>query len=176
VWATYLAIEALNSWAHFVRALYVSMADGVRLEGGAFATLTPRRTLNDAIGYAVQRWRARAAPKADGSWDRREEPAWHDATTMLTLCRDLKATNLSDVEAAFSSGSSVFTDLVVFRNYFGHRNRGSKEAARNLGSSYGIPATLSPAEILLSRALGRPRPVLVEWIDDLIFTAEYLCH
>jgi len=95
---------------------------------------------------------------------------------LLTLCRELNATNLLDVEAAFSSGSSVFTDLVVFRNYFAHRNQGTKRAARDLAPKYGIAATLSPAEILLSRALGRPQPLLIEWIDDLTFTAEYLCH
>jgi len=176
VWTAYLAIEVENTWSNFVRALYVSMADGVRLEDGGFTTLTPRRTMNDAIGFAVQRWRAKAAPKADGSWHRREEPAWHDTSTMLTLCRDLHATNLADVEAAFSSGTLVFTDLVVFRNYFAHRNQGTKQAARDLAPRYGIAASLTPAEILLSRALGRPEPVLIEWIDDLIFTAEYLCH
>jgi hypothetical protein len=174
-WTAYVAIEARNTWSNFVRAFYISLADGVRLESGTVATVSPTRLANDAIGFAVQRWRPSRRPQANGTWHRRDEPAWHDPNTILTLCRDLAASNTADVEAAFSAGSRVFLDLPVFRNYFAHRNQETRRAALDLAPSYGVPAPLSPAEILLARALGRPQPVLVDWIDDLTFTAEYLC-
>lgn len=41
---------------------------------------------NEALGAAVQLYNARAMPKSDGSWDRRDEPTWHDKNVLMKAC------------------------------------------------------------------------------------------
>ena len=91
-------------------------------------------------------------------------------------CQLINASNISDVQAAFSSGTRVFLDLPVFRNYFAHRNYQTEEAAMNAAAQYGIPVTLPPHQILFEKPIGRPQGLIHDWIDDMVFTVEYLCH
>jgi hypothetical protein len=85
------------------------------------------------------------------------------------------SSNLTDVIDAFATGTRTFIDLPVFRNYFSHRNALSMQAAQSVGTRYGIPSTILPTEILRRRPLGRPQALLLDWIDDVRFTMEYLC-
>jgi hypothetical protein len=73
-------------------------------------------------------------------------------------------------------GFTVFRDLPVFRNFFAHRNAATAAATANIASSYGIPSSLSTASILLTNPYGRFQPLLFEWMDELLFTAEYMCE
>jgi hypothetical protein len=111
----------------------------------------------------------------DGSWHRRDEPAWHDPNILLTLANDVGASNLSDVRSAISGGFTVFSDLPVFRNFYAHRNPRSLRAAADLAPSYGIAASLRPTQILLSRPPSSPQLLIHEWFDELLFNVEFLC-
>ncbi len=134
-----------------------------------------RLSLNAALGKAVLLVRPRAAPKSDGSWHRKDEPTWHDPNVFTRLMYHVGSSNMADVNDAFSTGTRTFIDLPVFRNFFAHRNLLSMRAAQALGIRYGIPSTISPAEILSRRSIGRPQALLLDWIDDVRFTMEYLC-
>src|SRR5690606_6596746 len=116
-----------------------------------------------------------AVPNSSGIWNRRDEPDWNSSRTLITLCTMIGCSNLADITAAFSSGSRVLLDLPAFRNFYGHRNEQTQSAAMQLASHYGISATMRPSTILLTRGLGRGLPLIVDWIDDLDFTIEYLC-
>lgn len=171
-----ITIEALNTWANFVRAYYLSLVLGCRLERGARATLGINfPDFNAAIGHAVLWWNPKAVAGAGGLWDRRDEPPWHDPNTLLRLCQGLHASNLTDVQAAFSLGTRVFYDLPAFRNYFAHRNQDTQRSAQNLAPLHGIPATRRPAEILLTRGVGRPYPLLFDWLHEIEVVVELLC-
>jgi len=71
--------------------------------------------------------------------------------------------------------SRVYLDLPVFRKYFAHRNEMTMRAAISLAIPNSVPANARPSVILLSTPAGRYQPLLVEWLDDLILAAEYLC-
>ena len=53
------------------------------------------------------------------------------------------------------------------RNYFAHKGEHSAVKARGLGKRYGIAQTLSPPELLCTRAPGRFQPLIADWLDDL---------
>jgi hypothetical protein len=123
----------------------------------------------------LRTWRHSAGPKADGSWDRPDELIGHDPNTLLTLCHNLGASNSAEVAAGLSGTSRVFLDLPVFRNDFAHRNEQTKKAAVDVATLNSVPANPRPSVILRSTPAGRYQSLLVEWLDDLIVAAEYLC-
>ncbi len=172
----FVTIECLNIWANFVRSYYLScMYSTVTVGRVHVSAALGGIDENHAIGLAVKYWRHRAQPKADGSWHRREEPAWHDPNLLIPICRWANFTNIADIEAAFSTGDRTFLDLPVFRNYFAHRSIQTAKAAQSLAIRYGIPGSKQPSEILRYRPLGRPQPLILEWIDHILFTIEFLC-
>lgn len=135
----------------------------------------PIPDFNYAVGLAIVSVRPHATPPHSGLWHRRDEPAWHDRNLLIRFCSNIGCSNISDIEGAFSFGSRVFEDLPVFRNFYAHRNGQTQLAATNLGPQYGIPATFTPSQILASYALGRPQQLILDLIDDIIFTIELLC-
>lgn len=173
-----VTIDTHNTWVNFVRAYYLSAAFGAkRLHGPRIKCGTPGLSEAQAIENAIITWRPRLSRRiaTGGRWHRREEPTWHDHRLLLSICAAETFSNLTEMQTAFSAGYRVFDDLPIFRNYFAHRNRGTLDAATALAPRYGIPATRRPSEILLHRPIKRPQALILEWIDELEFTAEYLC-
>ena len=114
-----VAIEAVNLWASFCRSYYLSCMFSARAIGGSKIHARQGATaLHDALGLAIRHWRPSANPSADGSWRRRDEPAWHDPDQLLPVCQAQGFSNLDDLRAAFSTGDRTFKDLPVFRNFF----------------------------------------------------------
>lgn len=173
----FVVIELQSTWANFMRAFFISCAFGARTGSGTPSRLelAPVLSENDAIGLAIKTKKPTARPKSSGAWDRRDEPKWYEVQTVLSILQKQKLSTLEDVQAAFSTGDRTFEDLPTVRNYFAHRSWQTELAARAVGRHYGIPATLRPTQILGSRPIGRPRPLLAEWIDHVEFTAEFLC-
>lgn len=176
IYFSFVAIETLNTWRNYCRALYLSFTLDPRSTSGTRVTICRRGlTFNQAIGIAVRSYRRHAEPRSDGTWDGRDEPAWHVPQVLLRLCGLLRCSKLEDIQAAVSAGSRVFIDLPVFRNFYAHRNQQSQYAAMRLATQYGIPATFRPSRILASRPLGRPQPLVLDWIDDLLFATQGIC-
>lgn len=172
----HLALTLLNVWANFNRAYYLSCfvlptrAGGGRIRvDSRCAGWSFRDALDNSI-VVVRGW----APKATGKWSRRDEAPWHVVENLIAACADVSCSHQADVEAAFGAGQRVFVDLPVFRNYFGHRNEDTERSALRRASAYGIPAS-SPSEALLTRPLRRPSPLIIEWIDEVGVTIEFLC-
>lgn len=171
-----VTIDLLNVWTQFSRNLYVSCLVGTRRPISGFIIVNnPCMTVTDAIGRAILHYRPNSQPKANGSWHRRDEPNWHDPNVLLTLLIAQNATIYPDVQAALSAGYRVFLDLPVFRNYFGHRNQSTSDATRVSALLYSIQPRKRPSDILLDNPLGRPQCLLLEWMDELCFTIEFLC-
>lgn len=178
---SYVAIEALNTWANFSRAYYVSCFLGLRLRSGSTVTTSPPfpgNTPNDAIGYAVNRWREKKNKRKtlpNGTWDSRDEPRWHDINKLLTLCADLNCSHIASVSRATSTTSRVFADLATFRNFFAHRNQFLEDEVMMRTASLGLPAKLRPAEALVYRPPSRPVGTLDQWLIDLNDVVVGLC-
>ncbi len=172
----YSIIQITNTWSSFIRNYYLSCALSTNSRAGSRVSSPVTSDMNQALGLVILHYKKNATPKADGSWHRRDEPAWHDFNTLLTGANLLSLTNQVDINAAFSTKYRVFKDLPVFRNFFAHKNSGTEQAARQLALQYGIPSTLRPSQILMRRAVRRPQELVFDWVDELVFTANYLCH
>lgn len=168
------AIDALNTWAEFCRAYYLSCVRGARLESGARIVLTNSavQTTEDAIDVLIRTLDPR---KAKRPWRRREEPAWHEPRTLLVGCSALGCSHEAQVVAAFSIQARVFTDLPVFRNFYAHRNHDSAQSAMRIGLRYNIAGCRHPTELLCRFPYGRPQALVLDWLDEMIITSEFLC-
>ena len=174
---SYVAIESLNAWSQFAKALYLSCVINAKTEARvAIAVVPAGLSMNDALGIAITKYKKHATPNGLGEWARRDEPPWHDPNILLGVCQQVDCSVYAQMQAAFSLGQRVFLDLPVFRNFFAHRNRLSSRAAQNLGPNYLLPSSLRPSEMLAKSKPASSVSVLEEWIAELKITAEFLCQ
>lgn len=171
---SYVTIEALNLWASFARAYYLSSALGARIRAGGRVTVQLQgiRTPGDAITFSVVKIQRR---RGTGPWKRRDEPAWHDPNTLLTLFGYLGASNLNEVHRAFGYQTGVFRQLPTFRNFFAHRNEETARKTADIARGYGLSPRLRPSEVLCTRSVGRPQNILADWLDDLRNVIQLMC-
>lgn len=168
----YVAIEALNAWTLFSRSFYMSCALGALTERKRPVTTTATA---DPLGAAIVCINSRARPNALGAWHRRDEPPWHDPNVLMRVCNNLGCSIQVEIGRAFSLSQNVFNDLPVFRNFFAHRNGDTSQAARNIAPRYTLPTHLSPTELLLSVSPGSTETLILEWLTEMMITAEFLC-
>jgi hypothetical protein len=174
---SYVTIEALNSWAQFSKAFYLSCSISARTEANISILVSPTGlSENDAIGRAITIFKPYAAPAATGMWARRDEPTWHDPNVLLKVCGDINCSLYAHMQNAFSMGQNVFIDLPVLRNFYGHRNRASEKAAQNVGPKHLLPSSLRPSELLAQIPPRASSPLLLEFIAEMRITAEFLCQ
>jgi hypothetical protein len=174
---TYLVLELQSTWANFVRAYYISAMLSAKTKAAhRIATNQVIASVDQAIGLAVRLWHPTAVPDASGRWHRRDEPTWHDPNILFRLAATYAFSHSADIQAALSMQSRAFIDLPVVRNFFGHRNQATRDAALAVGLQYGISGLKSPSQLLASRPLGRPQSLILDWIDDITATVQLLCH
>lgn len=174
---SYVAIEALNSWAQFSRAFYLSCVISARTESKVTVGVWPTgMSENDAMGFAIKRLRPHATANSLGVWARRDEPTWHDPNALLSICKHLNCSLYGQMQNAFSMGQNVFIDLPVFRNFYGHRNRASERAAQNIAPKHLLPSASRPSDILGRIPPSETVPLLLVWLAEMKITAEFLCQ
>lgn len=174
----YIAINLLNCWSNFVRTYFISCASGAVSPSGGVITSslsTGAAKFNHLLGSAVRHFRPGATPRADGTWDSRDEPTWHDSATIIALANAYNFSNKADISAAFTFGYTAHRNLVVFRNYYGHKNQSTLRKAQNLAPTYSIPSNMKPTDILLSSPSLTSGSLLEVWTTELSDTIEYLC-
>jgi hypothetical protein len=131
---------------------------------------------NDAIGHAIKITNPKAIPNSSGLWDTRDEPTWHDSNTLIKLANAYSFSNKSDIQTAFTFGFTAHRNFVVFRNYYAHRNAGTKFKAQKMGTHYSIRTNQHPTEVLLSSPLSNPGLSLFDvWIGEFEQTIGLLC-
>jgi hypothetical protein len=174
---SHAAIEVLNTWANFSRAYLLScILRPRRVNGGRVTTNGIATTFNEVVGVAVIRHKPHLKHLGLAhTWHRRDEPPWHDPNILISACDDLGCSNNADIKAALSLPTRALIDLPVFRNFFAHRNRLTATAAKDVAPRYVIPSNIHPIEILARKPKGRPYPLLVDWIDDIVATVGLLC-
>ena len=171
-------IGLLNTWSNFARAYYLSCFLLPRREGGGRITVAGAFTafsFNDAIDHSIAILRPYKKPRGGGVWDSRDEPTWHEASTLLKLSSSIGCSNSKDISDGLAGAPQVLRDLPTFRNFYAHRNRNTWESAMRLRHGYGIIARDRPTSVLLSCAYGRPQPLLLDWVSELKDAVEYLC-
>jgi len=171
----FVTIEALNLWASFVRSFYISCVLRARTATGARITITRPglHTTGDAITFCMHQMKHR---KGSGPWLRRQEPAWHDTSTVLNLLTAIGASNLTQVQNALSYPTSFPTMLPLARHFFAHRNQDTMHDVQSIARNLGVSARLRPSDVLCSRAAGRPQNVLSDWLDDIRNVVDLMCQ
>ena len=172
----YIIVQMANTWGSFLKHYYLSCAVGTKSTSKQLFYSPVTNDINQALGLIITRYKPTASARPDGTWHRRDEPTWHDYNTMLSGSTVLNLNNDILINNAFSSPNRVFKDLVVFRNFFAHKNKGTEQAARLLALQYGIPSTYRPSSILMQKATSRTQEIIYDWIDELVFTCNYLCY
>lgn len=176
---TFAAVNLLNCWANFQRTYFICCLLGVK--SSAHKKIVSNQTgiittPNDAVGKAILHFKPNRTPRSNGIWDTRDEPTWHDANTLLNLSSTFSFSNDSDIQTAFTFGFTAHKNLVVFRNYYAHKNRGTRSKAQAIAVNYLIPQRLHPTEILLATPSSSPSMSLIQlWIEELTQTVELLC-
>ena len=171
----HVVIEGLNTWSNFQRAYFLSCVLRAWKEDGLRITLSNPtvRTLTDGMGICMQT--CKPWIWARGTWQRRDEPPWHDPQTLIRATNAIGCSHNVQIVAAFSTGTSVFAHLPTFRNFYAHRNDDTARKARVLALQYSISSSLQPTQILLSRSYGSPQPLVLDWFDDLSAVVSMLC-
>jgi len=133
-------------------------------------------TPNDAIGKAIVHCNPTKTPRSNGLWDTRDEPKWHDSGTLLRLAKAYTFSNENHIQAAFTLGFTAHKNLVIFRNYYAHKNRGTQSKAQAVAVQYMLQQRQHPTSILLGTPSTSPSTNLIGlWADELCRTIEWLC-
>ena len=176
---TYAVIKLLNSYSNFQRTYFIccllgakSTSQGVVTSSQTGSVVTP----NDAIGKAIVHCNPTKTPRSNGLWDTRDEPKWHDSGTLLRLAKAYTFSNENHIQAAFTLGFTAHKNLVIFRNYYAHKNRGTQSKAQAVAVQYMLQQRQHPTSILLGTPSTSPSTNLIGlWADELCRTIEWLC-
>jgi hypothetical protein len=160
---TYITLELLNTWSNFTRAYYLScFLLPKTIKGEKITTILVASDSNDAVSIAMRKLKPNSRPTPNGIWKRRDEPTWHEQRNFLILSEHIGVSNLEDVRSALSNGFTVFNDLVVFRNFFAHRNQSTEKSVKPVSKNYGILVKKRPSQLLLTNPINRTQPLLLD--------------
>jgi hypothetical protein len=168
-------VEAHNAWTLFVRSFYLSCIFSARRRNGVRVSSNlgfPRTTV-----IAIDRAMQVVKPGARGvaPWPRRDEPAWQTPNTILRLSQAFAFSNFAQITAALSYPTSVFSHLRDFRHFFSHRNEETINVALRHSRAYGVAGLDHPKQLLRAIGVGRPQPIVLDWMDDLSNVIELMC-
>ncbi len=176
---TYAVINLLNSWSNFQRTYFICCLLGAKSANQGSVTSNQTGlvvTTNDAIGKAIGHFYPTKTPRNSGLWDTRDEPTWHDSNTLLRLATVYTFSNESHIQTAFTLGFTAHKNLVVFRNYYAHKNRGTQSKAQAIAAQYLLQQRQHPTAILLGAPSTSPSTNLIGlWADEICQTIEWLC-
>jgi hypothetical protein len=170
----FVVIEAMNLWASFARAYYLSwFLRPMTMTGHRVICSSHFRMFEDAIIFAIRRLRWRNYSRVSPA--RRDKPAWHDPRTLLTLPTEIGVSNLNEVQAAFSLGATYPSNLPTVRNFYAHRNDETFRKVRDKAVLLGLGRNLRPCEFVCMALPSRPQNLISDWLDEIRLTVELLC-
>lgn len=176
---TFSVVNLLNSWANFQRTYFICCLLGVKSASSKSIISNQSgsvTTSNDAIGKAILHFTPARVPRSTGIWDTRDEPTWHDSNTLIRLSTAFAFSNDEDIQTAFTFGFTAHKNLVTFRNYYAHKNQGTKKKAQAIANQYLIPQHLHPTAVLLETPSTVTSTNLLEmWTAEFNQTIELLC-
>lgn len=178
---SFVIIELHSTIANFTRSYFLSCTIKPKSRSGTKITCNPViRSFAHAIDASMKACRNSVWRKSPGyAWSRRDEPSWHQPSTLIGSSQEINCSYQTNILAAFSVPTRVFNDLTSFRNFYAHRNESTVNLARNLLIHYGITTTITvlhPTKILCTPAYGRPQSIILDWIDETQIVTDLLCQ
>lgn len=162
----YAVIELQNTWMEFARALFLTYALGGRDPSGTWVkhglaqVVGPQDAIREAAHLFLPKNRRR--PKVG----RRDEPVWHQRTTLTRLVSHFGFSNSAHLMAGLSVQTKVFDFLPPMRNFYAHKNSDTSGSARRMATHYRLGQTGHPTDLLLASAPNRPQSVAEDWVSD----------
>jgi hypothetical protein len=174
---SWAVIEALNLWASFLRAYYLSGVIRTRTRSGhriSFTAVT-LPTAQSALRFAVTLLKDKGFKKPNVT--RRDEPSWHSVRNFLRLAKVVGVSNLPQIYASFSTGTNFFDLLPTVRHFYAHRCDGTHSEAAKVGIRLGLSTkpVLRATEIMCARLPKRSQNVITDWLDDMENIVDLLC-
>ena len=170
----FVAIEALNVWSSFVRSYYLSWFLHPRTIAGQRISCSQHFvSFQDALAFSIQVLRRRR-PNA-GRLSRRDEPAWHVPSNLLSLGQAVGVSNFSEISSALSFGATYADNLPTVRNFYAHRNDETFSKVQRAAALLGIGTNLRPCEFVCAALPSRPQNLISDWLDEMRITIELLC-
>lgn len=178
----YVTIESLNAWSVFCRNLYLSCAwlQAKTINGSlAKPSVISFTAERDAILHAISVLKpgpiyARAL--ASSAISSRDEPTWHEISTLIRLTSNLSLTNSAQINAGLSYPTDFFKQGPIIRNFFAHRNSETAHKVRRMSSSPPYSFAIShPHNFLTQLMPGRPQDIVSEWLEDLRLISHEMC-
>jgi hypothetical protein len=170
----FVTIEAMSLWSSFVRTYYLSWFLRPRTVSGArISTAVNYPRFTDALVFAIQKLKNRSYQNPRPS--RLDEPPWHQPRTLLTLATALGVSNLSQVQAALSTGATYLENLPALRNFYAHRNDETYRRVQRSAVILGLGITLRSCQVLCTNLPSRPQNLICDWFDEIRFTIDLLC-
>jgi hypothetical protein len=170
----FVVAEAVNIWASFVRAYYLSwFLRPTTMSGSRVNCSNHILRFEDALIFAIKRLRSRGYSRTRPV--RLDEPTWHDPVTLLTLATEIGVSNLSKVQAAFSLGATYPNVLPTVRNFYAHRNEETFRKVIEKAVLLGLGRNLRPCEFVCTSLPSRPQNLISDWLDEIRLTIELLC-
>lgn len=170
----FVVIEIQNTYSNFSRNYFLSCTRNPKLISGTKVSCDPSiSNYKSALDIAMKSLRPKIFKK--GNYSRFDEPHWHVPATLHTSCREIKCSHITQIANAFSLPVKVFDDLPKFRNFYAHRNDDTITKPRQIASNWGIPSLQHPTQILSYVPLGRPQPLLIDYIDEMLNVIDLLC-
>lgn len=170
-------IEALNVWAGFLRAYYLSGVIKAQTRTGQRVAFTARAFPNaqSALKFAVILLKDKGFKKPIVT--RRDEPGWHSTRNFLRLVKDVGASNLPQIYASLSVGTTFYEFLPTIRHFYAHRCDGTHREAARVGVTLGLSTKpiLRATEIMCAKLPKRPQNVITDWLDDMSVVVDLLC-
>lgn len=177
---SFIIIEFHSAIANFARSYFLSCTIKPKSKSGVNISCNSAiRNYADAIDAAMKACKNSVWRRSPGyAWTRRDEPSWHQPSTLINSSQEINCSYHTNILSAFSVPTRVFTDLTIFRNFYAHRNESTVSLARNLVTHYGITTTTSlhPTRILCTPTYNRPQPIILDWIDEVQITFDLLCQ
>ena len=168
-------IELDNLWGGVARSLFLSAAfcgvdaTGTRLR---LSNVPRSRNTDEALTYAIRSLKGSNYKQGStGPWTWRDEPPWWSPATLLKSLQDIGASNYQQVNTALGAYPDVFEHLHVFRNFYAHRGKDTREQLIPHLRSLQFPITYSATVALNSpnpnSSLPRSQPLVLDWLDDV---------
>jgi hypothetical protein len=178
----YAMIEALSSWSAFIREFYLSCAlfqprtiRGNPVTHSSLAIADEFTALCGALGALGQTYALTRSVSAR-TVSPRDEPTWHDPSTLVRLSSNIGLSNSTSVLAAFAYPTTFFRDAPAVRNFYAHRNAESAARVSRLAArEYNMLTVRRPSELITTLFHSRGQTLLEEWLEDIRLISYELC-
>lgn len=171
----YLSIGLCNLVSNFNKAFFLSCGRNPKGRDKKHSLSLHRFTTDDKLlEIIIKKYKPSAAPKANGSWSKKDEPSRYEIQHVEYGLLTIGSRKINDLYIVQGMNLSIHTNLPTFRNFYAHKNLKTQSSVREILPSLAIP-DLHPSLALLQPPNGRSVSLMMNWLDDFDVMIPILC-